>query len=93
MKRMAKLISLVLMLSLLITSPALADLKRLADALMGRIRSNYRFIMGFNGTLIVLGAMGILPPATSALLHNVSTLGIGLRSMTPLLPAPPSGAQ
>ena len=72
---------------------ALADLKRLADALMGRIRSNYRFIMGFNGTLIVLGAMGILPPATSALLHNVSTLGIGLRSMTPLLPAPPSGAQ
>ena len=41
--------------------------------------------MGFNSTLIVLGAMGILQPATSALLHNASTLAISLKSMTNLL--------
>ena len=52
---------------------------------MKRIRSNYRFVIGFNGTLIALGAAGILAPATSALLHNVSTIGISLRSMTNLL--------
>jgi cation transport ATPase len=52
---------------------------------MARIRSNYRFVIGFNGGLIVLGALGILPPSTSALLHNLSTLGISLRSMTNLL--------
>ena len=50
-----------------------------------RIRSNYRFVMGFNGSLIALGALGILPPATSAMLHNLSTLGVSLRIMTNLL--------
>ena len=63
----------------------LVFLKRLSDALMGRIQRNYRFIMGFNGTLIALGAMGILSPAVSALLHNGSTLLLSLRSMTDLL--------
>lgn len=53
---------------------------------MDRIQSNYRFVIGFNGTLIALGALGILPPATSAMLHNLSTLGVSLRSMTDLLP-------
>ena len=61
-------------------------LRRLAQALMERVRCNYRFVMGFNGSLIALGALGVLPPATSALLHNLSTLCISLRSMTPLLP-------
>ena len=46
---------------------------------------HYRFVMGFNGSLIALGALGILPPATSAMLHNLSTLGVSLRSMTNLL--------
>lgn len=64
----------------------LAALKRLADALMARIRRNYRFVMGFNGALMALGALGILPPATSALLHNSSTILISLDSMTRLLP-------
>lgn len=64
----------------------LVYLKRLSDALMRRIRSNYRFVIGFNGALIVLGALGILPPATSALLHNGSTLALSLNSMTKLLP-------
>ena len=41
--------------------------------------------MSFNSTLIVLGAMGVLAPATSALLHNASTLGVSLKSMTNLL--------
>ena len=57
----------------------------IANGLLKRINGNYRFVMGFNGTLIVLGALGILPPATSALLHNLSTLGISIRSMTNLL--------
>ena len=43
------------------------------------------FIVGFNLTLIVLGVAGVLPPTTSALLHNGSTLGISLRNMTDLL--------
>ncbi len=60
-------------------------MKELSNRLMGRIHSNYRFIMSFNLGLIILGVMGILPPSTSALLHNVSTLAISLKSMTDLL--------
>ena len=63
----------------------LLTLRLLSQELMGRIHSNYRFVIGFNGTLICLGAMGILQPATSAMLHNASTLGISIRSMTNLL--------
>ena len=63
----------------------LARLKRLSDALMRRIRRNYRFIMGFNGALIALGSAGVLPAATSALLHNASTILLSLDSMTDLL--------
>jgi P-type E1-E2 ATPase len=63
----------------------LVTLRLLSAALLRRISANYRFVIGFNGGLIVLGALGILPPATSALLHNLSTLGISLRSMTDLL--------
>ena len=65
---------------------ALVTLRRLSEALMARIHRNYRFIVGFNFSLIVLGVLGILPPTTSALLHNMSTLGISLKSMTDLLP-------
>jgi len=60
------------------------QLRRYSDALMQRIRWNYRTIIGFNLGLIVLGVAGILPPSVSAFLHNASTLAIGLRSMTPL---------
>ena len=63
----------------------LVILKSIANGLQKRTKSNYRFIMSFNSTLIILGAMGILPPATSALLHNASTLGVSLKSMTNLL--------
>ena len=63
----------------------LVILKCIANGLQKRTHDNYRFIMGFNSTLIVLGAMGILQPATSALLHNASTLAISLKSMTNLL--------
>ena len=59
----------------------LVVLRRIAMALMARIHSNYRFVIGFNGTLIALGVAGVLPPATSATLHNLSTLGVSLRSM------------
>lgn len=63
----------------------LGTLRQLSLALMHRVDRNYRFVMGFNGALIVLGALGILPPAASALLHNLSTLFISVKSMTPLL--------
>ena len=66
----------------------LVTLRRLSAALMRRIHGNYRFIVGFNMGLIVLGVAGILPPTTSALLHNMSTLGISLKSMTNLLDEP-----
>ena len=65
---------------------ALVTLRSLSQELMARIHRNYRFIVGFNFSLIVLGVLGILPPTTSALLHNMSTLAIGLKSMTNLLP-------
>ena len=64
----------------------LVTLRQLSEALMRRIHRNYRFIVGFNFSLIVLGVADILPPTTSALLHNMSTLGISLKSMTDLLP-------
>ncbi len=63
---------------------ALLQLKLLSNALMKRINWNYRTIMGFNASLILLGILGILPPTTSAFLHNASTLAIGLKSMTNL---------
>ena len=63
----------------------LVTLKSIANALQKRVGSNYRFVLSFNSALILLGALGILPPATSAMLHNLSTLGISLRSMTDLL--------
>ena len=64
----------------------LVTLRRLAEELMGRIHRSHRFIVGFNFSLIVLGVAGVLPPTTSALLHNMSTLGISLKCMTDLLP-------
>lgn len=63
----------------------LVTLKAIANALFSRIGTNYRLVLGFNGSLIVLGAAGFLPPATSALLHNLSTLAISVQSMTNLL--------
>ena len=63
----------------------LVTLRRLSVALMGRIHRNYRFIVGFNLMLIVLGVTGVIQPTLSALLHNMSTLGISLKSMTNLL--------
>ena len=68
----------------------LVTLRRLSQALMARIHRNYRFIVGFNLSLILLGVAGLLPPTTSALLHNMSTLGISLKSMTDLGPELPS---
>lgn len=64
---------------------ALVTLRRLGQALMERIHGSYRFIVVFNLTLIALGVAGVLPPTTSALLHNGSTFGISLRNMTDLL--------
>ena len=62
----------------------LVRLRQLAMALMNGIQNNYRFVIGFNGALIGLGVAGILPPATSAMLHNLSTLGVSLHSMSAL---------
>ena len=54
----------------------LVTLKTIANALQHRVSSNYRFVLSFNSTLIALGALGILQPAASAMLHNLSTIGI-----------------
>ena len=64
----------------------IVTLKRLSTALMKRIHNNYRTIIGVNGGLIALGVTGVIMPTTSALLHNLSTLTISLRSMRNLLP-------
>ncbi|MDD2959590.1 MAG: heavy metal translocating P-type ATPase [Lachnospiraceae bacterium] len=63
----------------------IVTLKVLSDSLMRRIRKNYRMIVGVNAVLILLGIGGMIQPATSALLHNSSTLLIGLKSMQNLL--------
>ena len=68
-------------------------LKTIANALQHRVSANYRFVLTFNSTLIVLGALGILQPAASAMLHNLSTLGISLKSMTDLVQKPSSAPQ
>ncbi len=62
----------------------LVRLRQLAMALLHRIQNNYRFVIGFNGALIGLGVAGVLPPATSAMLHNLSTLAVSLHSMSGL---------
>ena len=64
---------------------SLVTLKEISNLLMARIRSNYRSIMSFNTTLIVLGVVGVIPPTTSAFLHNASTLAFTLKSMTKLM--------
>lgn len=64
---------------------SLVTLKEISNLLMARIRSNYRSIMSFNSALIVLGVLGVIPPTTSAFLHNASTLAFTLKSMTKLM--------
>lgn len=64
----------------------LVALRKISTQLMARIHRNYRFIVGFNLALVLLGIGGVIQPTTSALLHNMSTLGISLQSMTNLLP-------
>ena len=64
---------------------SLVTLKKISNLLMARIRSNYRFIISFNTALIVLGVVGVIPPTTSAFLHNASTLAFTLKSMTKLM--------
>lgn len=66
---------------------SLVDLRRIAMRLMDRIQFNYNSIVGVNGALVGLGLFQVLTPSTTAWMHNMFTLGIGLRSMTPLLPA------
>jgi heavy metal translocating P-type ATPase len=64
---------------------SLVTLKEISNLLMARIRSNYRSIISFNSALIVLGVLGVIPPTTSAFLHNASTLAFTLKSMTKLM--------
>ena len=63
----------------------LVTLRAISRGLMDRIDRNYRCVIGFNLGLILLGVGGVIAPATSALLHNTSTLAISLKSMTNLL--------
>ena len=63
---------------------SIVTLREISTLLMKRIRFNYRTIVGFNTALIGLGIAGVMPPATSAMLHNGSTVALGLNSMTRL---------
>lgn len=63
----------------------IVTLKNISNLLMKRINKNYRTIVTFNSLLIALGIAGVLPPTTSAMLHNTSTLLISLSSMNNLL--------
>ena len=63
----------------------LALLRRLSRLLFERIDKNFKFIFWFNSSLLACGLLGVLTPGTSALLHNVSTMGICAKSMLPLL--------
>lgn len=63
----------------------IVTLKAISNSLMRRINRNYRIIVGFNSGLILLGIGGLIQPASSALLHNASTLAISLKSMENLL--------
>ncbi len=65
---------------------SLVTLRLLSQNLMKRIHANYRTILSFNSFLILMGMLGLFPSATTALLHNASTIAISLKSMTPLLP-------
>ncbi|MCR4755217.1 MAG: heavy metal translocating P-type ATPase [Lachnospiraceae bacterium] len=65
---------------------SIAILRNISTLLIKRIRFNYRTIVGFNTALIALGIAGVITPSTSAMLHNGSTVALGLRSMTDLLP-------
>ena len=60
-------------------------LRDLSEKMFSRIHSNYKFITLFNSSLLALGICGIISPVTSALLHNISTMGICIRSMKPIL--------
>ena len=63
----------------------LVTLKAISNRLMSRINWNYRFVISFNLGLILMGVAGLISPATSALLHNTSTVAVSLKSMTDLL--------
>lgn len=63
----------------------LATLRQLSEKLMARINCNYRFIVGFNSALLLLGLAGVITPSASAFLHNASTMAICTKSMTPLM--------
>ena len=62
-------------------------LRDISKALMRRIDGDYRVIISLNSMLILLGAFGIITPATSAMMHNLSTIGISLYNMTDLIEA------
>ncbi|MBR6237889.1 MAG: heavy metal translocating P-type ATPase [Lachnospiraceae bacterium] len=65
---------------------SIVTLREISTLLIKRIKFNYRTIVGFNTALIAFGIAGLMPPATSAMLHNGSTVVLGLKSMTDLLP-------
>ena len=63
----------------------MVTLKKISNGLMDKIHKNYRRIVGINGSLIALGVTGVIQPTMSALLHNTSTLLIGMDSMKSVL--------
>ena len=64
---------------------SLIELRKISRALMNRIKSNYRFIAGFNSALIISGISGIIPPSVSSIMHNGSTMLVAAKSMRPFI--------
>ena len=59
-------------------------LRQISRGLMDRIERSYRRIMTVNSMLILLGFLGVLPPATTALMHNLSTILFSVQNMQSL---------
>jgi len=64
---------------------SIVTLRKLSKAMIKRINRNYRSILAVNGGLIALGVSGLAQPTTTAMIHNASTLGIGLLSTKKLI--------
>ena len=68
------------------------DLQRLLTAMelgrltIRRIHSNFGIIMALNTCFLAGGLSGMLQPGASAMLHNLTTVGVSINAMRPMLP-------
>ena len=63
----------------------LVTLRKLSVGMLDKINDNYRNIVAVNGSLLVLGVLGVIPPSTSSMIHNLSTMLFGVMSTKSVL--------